>query len=208
MDLIRISDTKLKIMLTPADMTRYDLHNDSVSFADVHTREVLRRLLADARMQTGFEGDASRLFVQMYPCADGGCELFISKPDREQDKAAYATLPALLNGRAKGRALHPAERHGGDMCAYSFSCLRDLCCVCRRLCSIGFSGSSCLYVDHMQVYYLFLRDFPLPSLYSPDEYCFLGEYGTRENARSMMTLLAERGTLICDADAVSLMAQL
>ena len=51
MDLIKISDTKLKIMLTSSDMTQYDLHNDHISIADIHVRNVLRRLLEKAKEQ-------------------------------------------------------------------------------------------------------------------------------------------------------------
>ena len=54
MDLIRISDTKLKIMLTSSDMTHYNLHNDNISIADQHVRRVLRKLLEDAKEKTGF----------------------------------------------------------------------------------------------------------------------------------------------------------
>ena len=56
MDLIRISDSKLKIMLTSTDMSHYNLHTDSISIADQHVRQVLQKLLADAKAQTGFDG--------------------------------------------------------------------------------------------------------------------------------------------------------
>lgn len=213
MDLIRISDSKLKIMLTSSDMTHYDLHNDSVSFADAHVRRVLRRLLADAREQTGFDGDMTRLYVQMYPCADGGCELFISKleQDSENEESPLGQrlpAPGLCPPASQGRALRSAERFGRDMCAYSFTRLCDLINVCKRLYAVGFPGKSTLYTDQKQVYYLFLRDFSPPSLYSPDEYCFLGEYGSRENARMLQNYIGEYGRLICKDDAVAVMSQL
>lgn len=213
MDLIKISDSKLKIMLTSSDMTYYDLHNDSISFADAHMRRVLRRLLSDAREQTGFDSDMTRLYVQMYPCADGGCELFISKPDEqaEADDVKQNQLlppPAPIAPLLQNRALRTTERHGRDMCAYSFSNLKDLISVCKRLFSVGFPGKSTLYADQNQTYYLILRDFTLPSLYSPDEYCFLGEYGVRENARSIQTYIGEYGMLICRDNAVQMMSQL
>ncbi|MBQ7379200.1 MAG: adaptor protein MecA [Clostridia bacterium] len=213
MDLIKISDSKLKIMLTCTDMSNYDLHNDRISFADAHVRRVLRRLLADAREQTGFDSDMTRLYVQMYPSADGGCELFISKLEEqsegmEPDASHHLPVPSLPSPLIQGRALRKTERHGRDMCAYSFLRLNDLICVCKRLISVGFSGKSSLYVDKKHVYYLFLRDFSTPSLYSPDEYCFLAEYGVRENARMLQTYIGEYGQLICAENAAQTMSAL
>ena len=206
MDLIKISDTKLKIMLTSQDMTRYELHTNHISIADQHVRRVLRRLLADAKEQTGFDGDMTRLYVQMYPCVDGGCELFISKQDNHEDAATFCALPAL--SAQQDRAVRASERHGRDMCAYSFSCLEHLISVCKRLSSIGFGGRSSAYADHKHTYYLVLYDLPSPSLYSPDEYCFIGEYGCRENARALQAYLCEYCMPICTDRAVRTLMQL
>lgn len=200
MDLIRISDSKLKIMLTSTDMTHYNLHTDSISIADQHVRRVLQQLLIDAKAQTGFDGDVSHLYVQMFPSADGGCELFISKPDTKTE----ARLPVL---QQKGRIIAP-ERHGHDVTVYSFSCLAHLILVCKRLSAIGFSGNSNVYADSKHTYYLVLCDLPTHSLYSLDEYCFLGEYGCRENARTLHAYLAEYCTLICQGNAVAVLMQL
>ncbi len=208
MDLIRISDTKLKIMLTSSDMTHYDLHTDNISIADQHVRRVLRRLLADAKEQTGFDGDMSRLYVQMYPCVDGGCELFISKPDGGEDIGTLCSLPALAAVAQPGRALRASERQGRDMCIYSFLQLEHMISVCKRLASIGFGGKSNAYADHKKTYYLVLSDIPTPSIYSPDEYSFLGEYGNRENARALQAYLSEYCTQICKDNAVQTLMQL
>ncbi len=208
MDLIKISDTKLKIMLTPSDMTRYDLHSDSISIADQHVRRVLRRLLADAKAQTGFDGDMTRLYVQMYTCADGGCELFISKPEQNEESSSFCGLPVLSASTQYGRAIGAPERHGLDMCAYSFVKLEHLISVCKRLASIGYCGQSNAYIDLKKTYYLVLNDLPSPSLYSPDEYCFLGEYGNRENARSLNAYLCEYCTMLCKDNAVQMLMQL
>ena len=205
MDLIRISDTKLKIMLTSSDMTHYNLHNDNISIADQHVRRVLRRLLEDAKEKTGFETDMTRIYVQMYPCVDGGCELFISKPDANEENC---TLPILSPTIKQGRALRASERHGFDMCIYSFLALEHLIAVCKRLDSIGFCGQSRVYVDRERTYYLVLTDFSAPSLYSPDDYCFLGEYGNRENARTLQAYLGEYCSVICKENAVKLLMQL
>lgn len=206
MDMIKISDSKLKIMLTHADMTHYNLHNDSITIADARVRSALRKILTDAREQTGFDADMSHLYVQMYPSADGGCELFVSKSEQAKDAAnPFPCLPCApgLNTHALSRSTRTHEAS-----AYSFEALEDLVSLCKRLDRVGFYGSSDLYTDDKNVYYLFLRDFPVPSLYMPDQYCFLGEYGMRENAKLLGTYLAEYGTLLRRDDAVSALSAL
>ena len=209
MDLIKISDTKLKIMLNCEDMAHYDLHNDHISIADRHVRHVLRQILADAKQQTGFDSDMQRLYVQMYPSADGGCELFVSKPEADNDiPAACTDVRALSITPQYGRALSAKERLGNDMCAYSFTCLEHLIAVCRRLDSIGYHGASSAFVDQKHTYFLILNEVSHPSLYSPDEYCFLGEYGNRENARALQSYLGEYCRQICAQNAVQTLMQL
>jgi negative regulator of genetic competence, sporulation and motility len=206
MDLIKISDSKLKIMLTHADMTHYELHNDSVSIADVQVRRALRKILADAREQTGFDADVAHLYVQMYPSADGGCELFISKPEEHHQKDPdFPCLPCPDSSRTRSLTHGTYTR---DTSVYSFETLADLINLCKRLDRVGFYGSSDLYTDEKNNYYLFLRDFPTPSLYTPDQYCFLGEYGQRENAKLYSSYLAEYGRLLRKDDAVSVLSGL
>ena len=60
MELIVISPTRLKIMLTEPDMRRYALSADTAGCADGETRRSLRRLFDDARKETGFETEGAR----------------------------------------------------------------------------------------------------------------------------------------------------
>ena len=202
MDLIRISNTKLKIMLTSTDMVHYDLHSDHISIADQHVRRVLRQLLADAKERTGFDADMSRLYVQMYPCADGGCELFISKPDTNELVDISNTLPLPAAPTSKGRAMRAAEKKGEDTYVYSFSDLEHLISVCKRLSFMGYDGRSTVYLNASRTYYLVLSDNFSHMLYSSDEYCFLGEYGDRQNMRSLHAYLDEYCTQICKDNAI------
>ena len=133
MDLIRISDTKLKIMLTNDDMQKYQIHNDADIIPDGRMRDTLKRLLCDARVQDGFIGDDSRVYIQMFPCAKGGCELFISRLDEQIAKDT--------------RSSKKADRNQLERIAYSFVMLDDLIRLCKRLNDIGFTCAGNAYVD-------------------------------------------------------------
>ncbi len=213
MDLIKISDSKLKIMLTASDMDKYKISNDAVCLSDTRIRDALEQMLSDARIRTEFIIDDAKLYVQMYPSNKGGCELFICKLDddacspRESGNLPSPDRPALPDPYLQTRAIRKVNKYGRDVCAYSFTSLQDLIGLCRRLCSIGFCHTSSAYADSKRKYYLFLCDFPAPSLYSLDQYCFLGEYGTRENAKLLQSYVSEYGRLICAEHAVQTLSQ-
>lgn len=79
MELIVITPTKLKIMLTPPDMKRYDLTPARMDCADEETRRSFRRIFDDARTEVGFDTAGERLFVQLFSSRGGGCEIFVTK---------------------------------------------------------------------------------------------------------------------------------
>ena len=84
MELIIISQSKLKIMLSPPDMQHYELQADNLSCATEQTRRAFRHIFDDARSQVGFETEGERLFVQLYASRDGGCEIFVTKMGETQ----------------------------------------------------------------------------------------------------------------------------
>ena len=102
MELILISSSKLKIMLSDADMEKYDLTAETVDYDNTATRRAFWSILDDAKNETGFDAASDRLFIQMYPSKDGGCEMFVTKlgtlcgeepplaPERKRTKTAPA----------------------------------------------------------------------------------------------------------------------
>ena len=79
MELIKINDRKLKIMMTSEDMAEYELTRDNIDYENVDTRRALRSIFATAKQRTGFDASSERVFVQMYPSKAGGCEMYITK---------------------------------------------------------------------------------------------------------------------------------
>ena len=120
MELIVISPTRLKIMLTEPDMRHYQISADTVDCADGRTRQSLRRLFDDARRETGFETDGARLLIQLYASVSGGCEIFVTKlGDQDPDSDALTPPEEALLRRVFGdqpRAMQTArnKRSEGD----------------------------------------------------------------------------------------------
>jgi negative regulator of genetic competence, sporulation and motility len=108
MELLVISHEKIKIMLCADDMKKYDLNANSLDYNMEKTKEAIKEILQVAKTRTGFEIDCDRMFIQAFPCRDGGCELYVSKlsnssissPKEEESDmyitACFTTLSELL----------------------------------------------------------------------------------------------------------------
>ena len=206
MELIRITDQKLKIMLTPSDISLYELNNDSPDTD--HSPRGIRRLLVELRQRFGVHFDDSRISAQYFPSKSGGGELFVcsiqpkSGDDRKKTAAPKAVTPLPV---ATGRTVISGFRWEG---AYRFDSLDDLLSACHRLRGVDFIGESEVYAHGNHTYYLFLHTYSPAPFSIPEEISFLSEYGKAENASALRMYVLEHGTLIRSPDAISVLAAL
>ena len=197
MELIRISESKLEIMLTPTDMRQFELSTDNFYDDSEKMHRSFRRLFDEVKRQSGFEADDHRISVQYFPSREGGCEMFISNLSNDREKTSCALTPT--------QGMHPATRTRGSFCrsfAYRFEGLEELLSVCRRLLPMDYITASSAYRDDAGRYYLFLSTFAASPFATPEELYFVVEYGSLENASQLRLYLAEHGTIICAEDAV------
>ncbi len=121
MELIQISENKLKIMLSETDMIKYALDGESADYSKDETRRAFRHMLSRVRQMSGFDTRGERIFVQMYPSKGGGCEVFVTKlGDR---KGEYFEVDTLSRTDVK--------KQTGN--AYGFNSLENMLAVCRYL---------------------------------------------------------------------------
>ena len=197
MELIRISDSKLKIMLTPVDMRQFELNTDTFYDDGEQMHRSFRLLLDEVKRQSGFEADDHRISVQYFPSREGGCEMFISNLSGEREHSSCALTPAL--------GMQPATRTRGSFCrsfAYRFEGLDELLSVCRRLLPMDYISASSAWRDDMGRYYLFINTFAASPFATPEELYFVVEYGSVENAAQLRLYLAEHGAVVCAEDAI------
>lgn len=198
MELIRISNSKLKIMLTPMDMRQFELSNDNFYDDSEKMHRSFRLLLDEVKRQSGFEADDHRISVQYFPSREGGCEMFISNLSGDKENGSCALTPAP--------EMQPAPRTRGSFSrsfAYRFEGLDELLSVCRRLLPMDYINASSAWQDDTGQYYLFLNTFSTSPFATPEELYFVVEYGTIENASQLRLYLAEHGTVICAENAIS-----
>ncbi len=209
MELIRISDRKLKLMLTPTDMCHFELNADSFGEDTAQMHRTFRLLLEEIRKQTDFEADDRQISVQFFPSREGGCEMFISDLTKtealppEQEK-----LPLLREAPRRQRLSRSVSGGFRRECIYRFPELNALLSVCKRLLTIGYLGKSCAWRDTHGAFYLLLS-VRTPSPFSmPEELQFLSEYGSIENTAMFRLYIREHGSAICAESAVRRLGEL
>jgi len=149
MELIIISESKIKLMLTSSDMEEYSSDEDA--------GHVVRSIMSDVKRKYGYSGMDGRIFVQMYLSKGGGCEMFVTKlEERAADTGRIfmraneeRTITELGRYMFGGRAHHVI---------YSFETMEYMLQTCLGLWKSGYAGESFAYVDRARrVYYLLLN---------------------------------------------------
>jgi len=203
MELIIISDKKLKIMLTEKELDRYNIDSENFSMENDAQRYAFRRILSDACKQSGFENSFSRLMVQMYPGKKGGCEIFITRieSDDSERKKASPSSPVSLD-------IDCYDTYNDVVC-YSFECFSHLNTVCRQLLISGFSGKSDAYISSDGTYYLILSEFYSASyLNKPyNNTSFISEFAGRTGLCAL-GYVEEYCKKICDKKAVEILGRI
>lgn len=78
MDYTLIHENKLKVILTAGEMQDLGLENDHMDYNDPVTRLALVSVLELSRTKARFNPRGARLFVEAYPCENGGCVLYFT----------------------------------------------------------------------------------------------------------------------------------
>ncbi|MBE6718067.1 MAG: adaptor protein MecA [Ruminococcaceae bacterium] len=204
MELILISESKLKIMLTADDMENYDISNEQMTYEKKETRRVFEKLLDEAREKTGFDSSSERIFIQVYPSKNGGCEV-------------YVTLNTEGKQERKQREKSTAPKNKKEYCVYLFENIDDAlsaCCVLRK---IGYKNESSLYSEQKgkaQVkYYLVLQEDVIQNTQgrkrrNVSKSDLANEYGKKLASKEWMLYIREHGKAIVEKNAVQTMSVL
>lgn len=209
MEIIVISDNKLKIMLSKEDLKQFELSADQLDYSNTETKRMFWDILSKIKHQTGFDTDGQRVLVQLYPSKEGECEMFVTKmgitsPINSETNACEntKTRSMLLTN------IKTDQRKNITLSVFSFEKNEELLNVCRRLDSIGYTGESSLYIGENGQKYLFLSDLDF-SDYAPfDEFSFILEYAKLENKENINYYVLEHSKTICQTDAVSILSRL
>lgn len=79
MEFLNISDTKLKVTLSPEECVSYGIDTSKSEFTRAEIKEVMRDILSLAEGECGFVVTSEKILVQLYPMPSGECEIFVTK---------------------------------------------------------------------------------------------------------------------------------
>jgi len=168
-------------MLTADDVRRYALTTDA-ALSDVPDKSAFRAILTDVRGMCGFDATEDKVYIQMYPSKEGGCELFVTRMGLLTVQDARTFLPV---------------RHRAEPAAFLFERIDDLLSVCRILHVRRYRGKSAAWRDEQGRLWLFLADGA-----ERVPFDFIGEYARRRPAADILPFLPEHGVAICREKAV------
>lgn len=195
MELLLISDSKLKVMLTEEDMKKYDLHGEKIDYDNTETRRAFWEILDEAKHRTGFDAASDKVLIQLYPSRDGGCELFVTKlgliPPLAERTIAKSNRVTMLAAR---RAV------------YRFSGLAELTAAARAVANVPSLRESDVYYGDDGHYYLVLEERTGKSS-TVSEFSRISEYGT-PLASTAAAYIAEHASRLTHGDAIPLYARL
>lgn len=205
MELLVISENKLKVILSRDDMDAYSITCDSIDYDNTETRKAFWCILDEAKHKTGFDAAADRVYVQIYPSRGGGCEMYVTKMCKKTAAAAGKTedeKDCRINIRKQSGYFEKT------LCRFENA--EDMIAACRTLCEMGFCADSSLYCSDDGAYFLRTGKSGAepPSLlrrgYSSD---ILSEFGTRLDF-CFDGWVAEHCRCICPCDAVKKIASI
>lgn len=194
MELIKISETHIKITLTPEEVKRYRLsehmegYGVSVTERDEGRQLIFRHIMEEASIICGAALPYDNAFVQVFTSKSGGCELFITQPEACSD----------IDGRPRGGS-------GISRVAFCFERVGYLIEACRRIRRQESRVlSSEAWKDERGRYHLFL----IMESSGTGKLVYITEYGERESIDRMSLYLSEHGSIICEEGAVEMLAEL
>ena len=222
MDMIRIGDNKLKLMLSAADCRRYNISGEDMDCLDPDSRRALRRLLDDAGSRSGFDAAADKIFVQLYPCRSGGCELFVTRLDAGDGVKDDAGRRHTAKTRGESLMISKIRYSGAaasditDMTdIYEFPDLVSVLSVCSRLRP---RAASSVYFGPRGEYYLLIADRPAQrspdygaepgSRVRADAEMICGEYDGRRRSAATALYIKEHCDCVCRDTAIQTLGSL
>lgn len=139
MEIIKINCEKIKVSLTADDMKYLNISYEMLEADNKEGREAFNSILDEARDQCGFITCGRKIFVQIFPSKDGGCEMYISKLNEPENR--YHVAKKKIN-----------------FC-YCFDDIENLLKVCTVLKKLNYSGTNTVYYEREKYYLILDKEF-------------------------------------------------
>ena len=188
MDILRINENSIKLMLTAEDLMSYSLSYDIMLKDGENSVGLLKKILRDAGEVCDFRTADRKLFVRIYVSPSSECEIFVRRLEDIADSSAE-----LQKIPSESATVTVPEYK--SIFVYSFSEMTPLMQTCKSLRTANYVGDSAAYKDDGScVFYLILEEkSPLPH-----------EYGGKLCSKNTAYYISEHCSLICRGAVASL----
>ena len=192
MEILKISKYAIRISLTTDEIKEYNIPND-LSLADEDMKIAFTRLLDKAKSEVDFSYAGRKIFTEIYPSRDGGCEIFISCIYTEDKEGVAKDKQGADNKKSKPMQV-----------IFDFDSFDNLLCACHRLKEINFKKKSVVYYcSESKHYFMVLEDVYIKDI----RFAFLFEYGKNIKA-NVLSYVNEHYKCIVKRDSVRVLSAL
>lgn len=189
MEFLLIGESKIKIVLSSEEAKKQGLDTTSADVSGPLARRVLWRILDMAKTEVGFDPKGDKVLIQLYPLANGGCELFVTKLGiLSESSARLVSKSDRIAMLSKSRSL------------YRFDDLSDIISASRAVKSIigDLSPKSDVYLDGDK-YYLSIEEYGKGG--EPVEFPCILEFGMGLTAE-LSSYIYEHADRLTDGDGI------
>lgn len=180
MEILKISDSVVKITLCQSEAKEYDL-NDKSELDTEEMKKSFSKLLLKAKNEVGFKFAGENIVAEIFSSKDGGYEIFVSYHKAEEKMYKEKTVPEKIQRQT-----------------FLVDGLDNLLVIFSRLKNANYKGSSALYYDTVaQKYYIIIDPVSKKDL----KYAFLNEYA-RFLRTLTVTYIDDRIIPICKENAI------
>lgn len=201
-----IREDKLKVLLTPFDMMKYELTCEKLDYDNTETRKAIWSILDFAKRETGFDAAIGKIRIEVYPEKSGGCAIYITKL-----KGSALPSHEPMN-ETIAKTTPPSEKLTA---VYQFKDTDSLIRVCRFLSHRGYPDESRAFFETLEKgeirYFLEIRE-SVPASLKKTRYLkanlFIEEFGEKLESEESVFYLHERTFPICLNNAVQTLSAL
>lgn len=196
MEVLKINDNKIKIMLSFADMQAFGLEASELDYNDTGNRRKIFSVLEHVKKNYGFDHEGDKLLIQFYPSKDGGAELFVTK------LGLLSAADKRTVSRSDRVTMLAAKRS-----MYAFSSFADLLLAAKTIARISEVRESGLYLFENGTYYLELTERGDGKGDTVKEYASVLEFASPVS-KDKFPYITEHGKCLANKNAVELLASL
>jgi len=194
MEVLRINDSKIKIMLNRTDVHAFGLDIDADDYNDARMKKQVWEILDKVKAEYGFDHTAGKLLIQFYPSRDGGAELFVT----------------ILGSLPKGREISMSRSENVTMLdsrrrIYFFRSFRDLLQAARAVSHTKSIAHSELFFSPDEGYFLEIEERGSSRMGQICEFAILSEFA-ESVPPERYPYIAERSDKLTDGNAVELLS--